>query len=100
MKNVIFFLVLATISAGVSAGVTCMNYGNMTTCNGSDQNGQPVNTTTSQYGSMSVTNGNMGGQQINTTTSQYGNMSVTSGSIGGQNVQQTCMQYGNMTTCN
>lgn len=99
MKNVIFALFLASVTAGASAAVTCTNYGNMTNCYGTDQNGQPVNTTTQQFGNMTTTTGNVGGSSVNTTTQQYGNMTTTSGHYGDQQVHQTCLQYGNMTTC-
>ncbi|EJG5415707.1 hypothetical protein NAD41_002346 [Salmonella enterica] len=100
MKNAIFAIILASISAGASAAVTCTNMGGMTVCNGFDQSGQPVNTTTYNSGSMSTTTGTVGGAPISSTTTQIGNMTVTNGSVDGQPFSQTCSQFGNMTTCN
>ena len=100
MKNIIFAVIVAAISANAAAAVTCTNFGTMTTCNGYDQNGQSVNTTTQQFGTMTTTTGSIGSAPVNTTTQQFGNMQTTTGYVGGQSVQQTCTQFGNMTTCN
>ncbi|WP_333855230.1 hypothetical protein [Leclercia sp.] len=77
MKNVIFAIALATISAGVSASVTCLNYGSMTSCSSVDTDGQPVNTVPMDYGSMSTTPGKRGDHSVNAATQQYGNMTTS-----------------------